>query len=259
MSDLRTSTMNSSPDHINRQRSYCCYLKGAMGSLCFIDDYCYEFYLQRLQARSHWFGVSLHAWALLPNEVFLLITPLSRSAIARWTDSVNGCFGDYFQQRFERSLRVFPSLKAISGIHGAAAVLNCQKFIEREGSQQAGFDHPGKHHWSSYSYHAFGSQSDLNGSGRVHKTSHPVMHATFGNDIGSKQRYRQFIASGFSEPSRRFLRRSLTQGKALGSCAAGNTESVEGERAITLSRRSNFNTETERFEAARNSIHLPAR
>ena len=42
---------------------------------CFFDEQDYAFYLQQLQISAEQFGVAIHAFVLMTNNVHLLVTP----------------------------------------------------------------------------------------------------------------------------------------------------------------------------------------
>lgn len=207
--------MSAQNRNLTPGRSYCCYLKSPPGNTCFLDDSCCEFYLRRLMARSSGFRVRLHAYCLLTDEALLLLTPLTPFAVRDWLGSVNFCFGEYFRQRYRRPARISPLLRAVSVMRSDAAVLDCQKFLELEGARVHKLKHPGEHHWSSYSYHAFGSGSDLDDKQHV-LSPHPATIGYLHNKAGSLHSYREFIARGFSDSYQRYLSVGLRHGKPIG-------------------------------------------
>jgi len=192
-------------------------MKSPPGNVCFLDDSCYDFYLRRLLARSAGFRVQLHAYFLLDDEVLLLLTPRTPFAVSDWLRSVNYCFGEYFRQRYRRPTRVCPRLRAVSEIRGDAAVLDCQKFLELEGSLKLGLEHPGEHHWSSYSRHAFGISHGAGAGDSSHSLSpHRATADYLSAGVEMLYEYREFIARGYTESYHRYLSVRLRHGKPIG-------------------------------------------
>jgi len=199
--------------------TYCCYLKSPSGNFCFLDDSCCDFYLRRLLARSLGFRIQLHAYCLLADEALLLLTPLTPFAVNDWLRSVNHCFGEYFRQRYRRPARVYPKLRAASEIYSDAAVLDCQKFLELEGARIRNLEHPGEHHWSSYSSHAFGTGRGIDLEDERHGLSpHRATGDYLLTGVHRLHDYREFIARGFSEAYHRYLSVHLRHGKPIGVC-----------------------------------------
>ena len=199
-------------------RSYCCYLKAPAGSDCFLDDACFDFYLRRLLERGGAFRLRLHAYCLLPNEAFLLFTPITPFALSDCLKSVNACYGDYFRERYRRPARVFPRLRAVSSLNSDAAFLDCQKYLEREGARRFGLTHPGAYHWSSYSRHAFTSDSTARVSNVCRGLSaHKATRSYLGAGAAALSNYREFIAKDFSASYFHYLSVRLRYGKPIGS------------------------------------------
>lgn len=210
-------SMSAPKRNLTPGTTYCCYLKSLPGSCCFLDDSCYDFYLRRLLARSAGFRVQLHAYCLLPDEALLLLTPLTPFGVNDWLGSVNHCFGEYFRQRYRRIVRVWPKVRAISTLRSDAAVLDCQKYLELEGARVRQLAHPGEHHWSSYSRHAFGGTRDGGVDNRQHRLApHRATAAYLSAGTQRLHEYREFIASGFSESYCRCLGVRLRHGKSIG-------------------------------------------
>lgn len=197
--------------------TYCCYLKSPPGSVCFLDDTCCDFYLRRLLARSACFRVQLHAYSLLTDEAMLLLTPLTPFSVNDWLCSVNHCFGEYFKQRYRRPAPIYPMLRAVTLIRSDAAVLDCQKFLELEAARILKLEHPGEHHWSSYSCHAFGNgrSADLEVK-QVGLSPHRATRRYQLPGTNGLHDYREFIARGFSESYHRYLSVRLRHGKPIG-------------------------------------------
>lgn len=207
-----------SADHLlTAGKTYCCYLRAPAGGSCYIDDACFDFYLRRLLVRSAAYRVRMHAYCLLAQEVFLLVTPATPFAVSDWLKSVNACYGDYFSERYHRPARVYPKRRATSVINGTAAFLDCQKFLETEGSRRNGLTHPGAYHWSSYTRHAFVCDRKSNPADNSAALSpHRATRDFLQSGATRLHNYREFIAQEFSLPYLHYLSVCLRHGRALG-------------------------------------------
>ena len=190
-------------------QTYVVYQKGRRFCTSFYDDSCYRYYTLRLLNSVNNYHVKLHAYCLLRNELFLLVTPGTPTGIGRLLCSLNRSYSEYFTLRFNRPGEVFPGCHWHSLIQGASLILDCQKFIERAAPDSEGLSHPGSYRWSSYCANAFGG-----------KSRHLVPHKAFVDFLSRApnphRRYREFIALPFSEAYALYLVNALKFGKAPG-------------------------------------------
>jgi putative transposase len=182
--------------------------EGHKGSQCFYDDACYRHYLLRLTHSLGYFHVNLHAYVLLPNEIQLLLTAETPTGISRLMQRVGGAYVQYYNNRFDRSGSLWKGRFKSSLIQSNRYFCACQKYIELAPLRSGLARLPGQHPWSSYCSNAFG------GTGRLLS-----WHAQFENpgEVPGRryQRYREFIASGFSKPKFDYLDCRLRFGHAL--------------------------------------------
>ena len=89
------------------------------------------------------YHVQLHAYALLPNEAWLLLTPGMPKSMFSLLDFVNDCYSEYFNERFERNIAVFQNRPFLAIMDSAQLFLDCQKMIERWPFASGAVDHPG--------------------------------------------------------------------------------------------------------------------
>jgi hypothetical protein len=169
------------------------YLVNVKSQLChdgFVDEACFDYYLTRLLHCLNVFHVELHAYCLLPQDIFLLITPGVSEGPSLLLDRLNGCYSDYFNARFFRYKRVWRSRINFSLVQSRALILDCQKFIERLPLAEQNTKHPGAYSWSSYCANSFGINSP-------YLTAHRS-YQKFVQHNGSQYRgYRDFVATPF--------------------------------------------------------------
>lgn len=200
--------MNCQTSYQDLSVTYCYTVRTAVCGAAFIDTACYEFYIARLLYRSRLYGVRLHAYCLLADEILLLASSGNDRSMQALLDSVDKSYCDYFNLRFRRYLkRLSPGYHALA-ILDDASMLECQKYIETEPCRQLQVRHPGEYHWSSYNRHAFGGAV----AGLVrHRALRRFLHQA-GNDNAA---YRAYLASNFSPARQRYLARQIRQGEFL--------------------------------------------
>lgn len=188
----------SSSDNYQSGQTYVLRIESALCSQAFFDTACYEFYQVRLLNRARPLNIQLHAYCLLSETVYLMMTPMTPTGLHELLDSLNESYSEYFNLRFQRRRKVWQARTRLHPLPDNAICLDFQKYIERLPVDQNNHVHPGTHPWSSYSRYAFD---------RV--DSHLTMHPRFqrfrrmtGNPMG---RYRDFIASPFNEQYRQSL------------------------------------------------------
>ncbi len=179
----------------------------------FFDRACYDFYLRRVFHSLGFFRVALHAYVLLPERVWLLVTDSTSFGAGALTASVNRAYADYFRIRFSRQYQQWPQQPRQIPVYGEAAVLICQKLIEYEPVASGRAANTGQWNWSSYRTNAFGGR-------RPFVTRHPAVRKFLaqGNDPGGE--YRSYINSGFGNGQNQFLRNQITRKQQLGRSSA---------------------------------------
>lgn len=173
----------------------------------FYDEACYQFYLVRLLNSLQQCQAKLHAYCLMPSEIFLLITPTTPYAISGLLHSVNAQYERYYRQRFERDNKIWRGVGKCSLIQGAALTIDCQKFIERLPVAEAVVSHPGAFGWSSYCGNAFGLK-------HRHLSRHLAFQEFLKISENPFRSYRDFIARPFSKPYSDYLTSKLKSGVA---------------------------------------------
>ncbi len=188
-------------------QTYVVYQRGRSYCASFYDATCYRFFLLRLLHSVNNYHVKLHAYCLLQQEVILLLTPGTPTGLSRLLQGLNNSYTEYFNLRFGRSGRVFQRPPSSSLIQGDDLLLDCQKFVERAALEDLGSEHPGRHRWSSYCSNAFGGRSHFIVPHRaflrfLHAAPHP------------HRRYRDFVATPFSDAYKLYLQATLKFGRA---------------------------------------------
>lgn len=189
-------------------QTYCVYLYGKACGGAFLDEYCHRFFILRLLNSLKPFQVELHAYSLLANEVYLLVTPKSSTGLACLIRSVRNSYTKYFQERYERESHPLAKGMRISRVAGAQLTLDCQKYIERRVLDTGIRQHAGAYEWSSYSANSFGCRSAF-----------VSPHATFVNYLKNQESpyksYREFISAPFISDYLCFIDSKIRSGRDL--------------------------------------------
>ncbi len=130
--------------------------QGQGGNLCFFDDACFEHYLTRIVNCLKVYQVQLHSFALLPNEIYLLMTPSTPTGISSLLKAVGNAYVQYYNNRFERSGILWKGPFNSCLIPNSGSVVECQKYIELAPVRARLVSRPGEYRWSTYCINAFG-------------------------------------------------------------------------------------------------------
>ena len=193
-------------------QSYFILQEGLLGKVSFPDDACYKFYLTRLLNCLTHYDVRLHAYALLPNEIQLVVTPMTPSGVSGLMKVVGGAYTQYFNTRYECSGSLWRGRFKSSLIEPGRTLLNCQKFVELGPVRMQLVEHPGEYHWSSYCTNAFG------GHGK-YLSSHDSYRALANRPRERYQIYRQMVARSFARPYFEALNDRLRSGARMAEIA----------------------------------------
>ena len=164
--------------------------RGKVQGTAFFDEACHDYFQLRLLNCLKVYQVQLHAYALLPNEAWLLLTPGMPKSKFTLLDFVNECYSEYFNERFDRNTAVFRSQPYLAIVDSAQLLLDCQKMIERWPLASGAVEHPGLYRWSSYTANAFGGRHQF-------LTRHSWFEQYIATTESPMERYREFIAQPF--------------------------------------------------------------
>lgn len=185
--------------------TYVISLESRIVGAGFCDDACFKFYLLRLFNCLNVFQVKLHAYLLLPNEVYLLVTPGSPFCLMNLIRTINRSYSDYFNARFGRAVKVWRDNPRSSLVQEATLALSCQKFMERRPLACLKLSHPGMYRWSSYCANAFGGDSHF-------LTPLDAYRAFISNYSNPYKSYREYIVTPFKQEFLLFLIMKIESG-----------------------------------------------
>lgn len=126
----------------------------------FYDEHCFDIYRRHLFNCLTAYQNKLHAYVLLNNCIYLLVTPLTATSARNLLRSINRSYSVYFNNRFNRSGKVWSETVFAAPIREGLA-LDCQKYIERLPRTMGRVPRLGTYQWSSYCGYAYGCRSEF--------------------------------------------------------------------------------------------------
>jgi len=180
-------------------------------SVChgFYDDACYKFYLLRLFHCLNFYHIKLHAYVLLPDKMWLLVTPGSTAGLRNLLAFVNRAYCNYFNTRFARTIHRWHKNFTEQPILRDSLVMACQRHMESEPVRRGLVAHPGVWRWSSYNSNSFGGGSRF-------VTKHRAFRQFFQSVSDPGVRYRAYVSNGLIASKRHALHTLLL-------CESGQT------------------------------------
>ena len=131
-------------------------VRGNNREILFFNDADRRIYLDWLREAAKQFGSAVHAFALMPNHVHLLMTPQNVDSLAKTMQSLGRRYAQYFNQQHHRSGTIWEG-RYRSSLIDPEYFLRCQRYIELN-PVRAGFESsPQDSTWTSFASHIGGN------------------------------------------------------------------------------------------------------
>ncbi|MBC3918446.1 transposase [Undibacterium sp. CY18W] len=127
--------------------------RGNAGAMVFIDAEDYAAFLDWLKQAASLFDVAIHAYALLPDHLHLLLTPGDETGLGKMMQWLGRHYVPYFNRKYQRTGTLWQGRYRATVIESAVYFIPCSIYIESN-PQRAGLvtdllDYT----WSSYRHH----------------------------------------------------------------------------------------------------------
>jgi putative transposase len=131
-------------------------VRGNNREMIFYTEADRRIYLDWLREAAKQFSCSVHAFALMPNHVHLLMTPQNADSLAKTMQSLGRRYAQYFNQQHHRSGTIWEG-RYRSSLIDPDYFLRCQRYIELN-PVRTGFEStPQDSGWTSFSTHIGGN------------------------------------------------------------------------------------------------------
>jgi putative transposase len=176
----------------------------------FRDPADYTSFLGWLREAARQFGVAIHAYALLPEQVHLLATPSNATGLGRMMQWVGRQYVPYFNNKYDRTGTLWQGRYKATVLDADRYFLACSRYIEiapvLAGLVSAAEDYG----WSSHAHHAGAKPDPL-------ITDHAVYWALGNTPFAREAAYRSLMEQALTEKEIAELREATLRGWALGS------------------------------------------
>ena len=169
----------------------------------------YQFFLELLQDHATQFGVTIHAYVLMPNHVHLLATPATKEALPNMMQAVGRRYVRRFNDSHGRTGTLWEGRYKSTMVQTDRYLLACMVYIDlnpvRAGLAGQAADCP----WSSYGHYA-GLRTD------PLITPHPLVWALGNTPFAREAAYVTLVQQGIDAKQQVDLTQSALRGWALG-------------------------------------------
>ncbi len=146
MARLPRLVIPSQPHHVIQ--------RGLNNQAIFLDADDYQAFLGWLRSAAKAFKVALHAYALMPNHLHLLVSPAAESGLGQMMQWIGRYYVPYFNQKYGRSGTLWQGRYKTSVLEPERYFLLCSRYIETNPVRAGLTAEPGAYPWSSYAHHA---------------------------------------------------------------------------------------------------------
>jgi len=178
----------------------------------FVDDEDHRHYLACLHACAREYRVQVHAYALMPDHVHLLVEPSDSTGLSRMMQSLGRRYVVSFNRRHGRSGTIWEGRFKASLVEGDEHLLNGQCFIElnpvRSGLASDLLSYP----WTSAAHHLGLRPDPL-------MCDHPAYWRLGNTPFERQASYRQRMDEGLPEAEVLRIRQASRQGAPYGGAA----------------------------------------
>lgn len=176
----------------------------------FRDSEDYSSFLRWLKDAAKHFKVAVHAYALLPSHLHLLVTPVDATGLGKMMQWVGRHYVPYFNAKYQRAGTLWQGRYRATVIESEQYFLLCSRYIELHPARAGLVAEPEGYPWSSISHH-IGVKSD------PLITDHSVFWALGNTPFDREASYKALLAQGIGQREVDALTQATLKGWPLGS------------------------------------------
>ena len=183
--------------------------RSVAGQAAFLADTDYQFMLSELRSLSRRHEVEIHAYALMPDQFHLLVTPSNGKSLSLAMQALGRRYVRDFNRRHGRGGTLWQARFRCTVLDPERFLLPCALFVELASARAQRATDAALYPWSSLRHH-LGLQLD----GAI--TEHAEMWKLGNTPFERQARYRRLIDAGLAEPEVARIQNAVEHGWALG-------------------------------------------
>jgi putative transposase len=185
-------------------------LRGIDQQSAFCDEEDYLLFIDCLKMASRDHQLAIHAYALMPSAVQLLVTPRQEASLPKAMQAVGRRYVAHFNRRYGRRGTLWEGRYRATVIEGARYFLLCSRYLELNPTRANLVASPEAYRWTSYAHHVGLTLDPL-------ITDHPL-YWELGNTPFERQRvYKELCEQPLDERAVGELHQATVKGWVLGS------------------------------------------
>lgn len=201
-------------------------LRGHNHRACFISRTDYFYYLEYLKESLLSFGAELHAYALMPTHVHLLLTPLKESGASKVVQQVGRRYVQHFNSQYQCSGTLWEGRYKSALVDRECYLFSCYHYIEFCPVRSGLTPEVGDYEWSSYNFNACGKEDPI-------ITPHPQYLNLATTDDKRQQEYRDLVHPNLSTDQLNLIKDATNSNGVIGGKVfLGTIESLTNVKLI---------------------------
>jgi putative transposase len=183
--------------------------RGVSGQPIFLDQEDYAAFLNWLREASRRFGVAVHAYALLPQAVQLLVSPTDAEGLGRMMQWLGRHYVPYFNRKYARNGTLWSGRYKATVLDASHYLLPCSIFVERMPATLGLAEDPCTYRWSSCAHHA-------NGVPDAVVSDHPLYWSLGNTPFDREAAYRELLEQALTNGMVKLMLTATEKAWAIG-------------------------------------------
>ena len=191
----------------------------------FDTDADYRSYIDALRECALTHKVAVHAYALVPNAVHLLVTPVESEGLSRMMQALGRRYAGWYNRSHGRSGALWDGRFRAGLVEASLHLLQATLLVESQPQRVGVVADASRWGWSSLAHH-LGHRND------PAVADHPLFWALGNTPFDREMAYRRLFEQGLGAAQARQLEEVAVKGWALGSTAFLSMVAVRVERPV---------------------------
>lgn len=204
--------------------------RGVDKQAVFFHEQDYELYLKALQDSATTNECLIHAYVLMTNHVHLLVTPERERSLPLMMQAMGKNYVQRLNAHYGRTGTLWEGRYKASLVQDSRYLLTCQRYIELNPVRAGIVAGPGEYPYSSYAYHAVGSEDAT-------ITAHACYLELAVNSSARKRAYRRLFRTMIDEESLSRIRNNTNACGVIGDSRFKEQIEAMLDRAVPTGKR----------------------
>ena len=176
---------------------------------CFFVEKDYLYYLDVLQDCADEFQCHIHSYALMPDHIYLLVTPHSSNGLSHMMQSLSTRYVSYVQKTYGVTGSLWQGRYKSCLLECESYLLNCMRFIEEDPVREKRVEKLEEYRWSSFLSNALQEKDSI-------ITPHSIYLELSRNEADRLEAYKALFNQLLDENIINEISETLNSGMVLG-------------------------------------------